>query len=1466
MTTTQQYIFHLSDLHIRNGDKIQSRYDEYKLVFDNTIISIKNKIDELHMKFNEYLIIITGDIFHNKNVIGSHGLLLYRTFIQELTKLGRVIVFPGNHCFVQSDTEMPNLLYSSSFEIDNLIVLNESKSFIIDNIGFSYVAINTTLDIYRNSGRIQELPEFPKILDDVKYKIGLFHGTFAKVKLYNGEEIREDTKPYPLEWINDCNFDYMLLGDIHKKQVFNYKKTICGYSGSLVQQNYGENILDHGYLLWHLENKKIEEINIYNNIGYINIKENEKEEILIRINGKYEYLLEDVIKQNELLFPKKLEIKTFSKINFHNLNILLKSFHINFIIISKIDDNSFITDYRTDLIDNITTDIYNSNEISSIVNDDYILTYFKKTLTSKKYNLLSMFITDKDTLLLNETFNNDLIDECRKKNKEIKLLIDLCNTNTEIKEQKNSFIIKYIEWEGLLCYENRNWLNMHDLDAKTFLIKGSNGRGKSAIYNILLLAIWGNNKTKSKNNINLSGSIINSNKKRASTIIDIEINNIVYRIVRKFDKTKKQKDNNNKFETSLNNDTTTIYKFINDVDMIIYKDGNGSSNETIRELFGSMDNFLHSSMITQNVDNDILKLDHLTTLQLIDKYSNVEYIFNLQTLFNTANNKYKDLKKTIENKKQVYEKLLSTNKIDELTEEEIKTSNDLIYELQKQKEELLTKFNSIMIDIKNPKTLIILDTDYNKLIKELDYRIIEDEEYQSILIKYNELKYLLKDADINVLNNLKDDYKEEYENEITLVINKPCELSILDDEEKFLKSYLINYNENDDKDINLLSTEIKLKLNEKQLLEKEQQSLISTKPETINEPSKDENECITEINKYYKSIDELYHYISTHTKINNTNNTIDNKITYNEYKLNEKEIIKLEETINKNKKELSQIENNFKLCFKKQQEQNEITINIPLTPISYKTSITVKRSLNTINIKDIEAKIKRDDEILNKHYTIMDNISKLECELLTYKQELLLFTSKDEYKFNPKCEYCCKRPWVNRINELNIIISKYDNDIKLLNDNIDNDGNDYLYLYECNEKNKELKEKYYSYIEWYEYYKNKELKDKTIKELNEIIGSKDKLTKFITKFEDKLKDLKDTNHIFNIISFELYENLINNKKYNNWNKWNIQYNQITDNINNLSGIINEIEKDINYNKNIKPRIIKYNKLKELYNEWEQINNIKLIVNSYHYYEYKKLINTYDKFKEYYKLEGSKLLIREKLILNDQIKDIEKQLKSLNDNYIKKSTMAGYNNDNKQTYIKLCEMYENIDEMCETLEDIITNFQAFKIELYDKHILNNLTKRANSIIKSLCHKDTKPFKLDYYINVVNDKIHINWLINDDINNDEKKIISITQASGFQHFTISLALRMSLFNNKNEILCNQIFIDEGFVNFDKYNLSMVPQFLKSLLLYFNNVIIVSHIDMIQDNIDEIAEIKYNKSTGVSEMTYNSQKKTITKKTKK
>jgi len=203
----------------------------------------------------------------------------------------------------------------------------------------SHKDIEKTLDNFRNSGRIQELPPFPDIKDDVKFKIALFHGTFTGSKLYNGETINQNNNPYPLEWVE--NFDFVLLGDIHKRQIFTYKnKTHCGYSGSLIQQNFGEDIIKHGFLIWDLFNKQVQEINVYNEIGYINIKENDNQDILIRFNGKYDTLLEDVI--TNPLFPKKLEIKIFSKINFQKLNHLLNKYNILYNIISRFDEKPLL--------------------------------------------------------------------------------------------------------------------------------------------------------------------------------------------------------------------------------------------------------------------------------------------------------------------------------------------------------------------------------------------------------------------------------------------------------------------------------------------------------------------------------------------------------------------------------------------------------------------------------------------------------------------------------------------------------------------------------------------------------------------------------------------------------------------------------------------------------------------------------------------------------------------------------------------------------------------------------------------------------------------------------------------------------------------------------------------------------------------------------------------------------------------
>jgi len=1458
-----QYIFHLSDLHIRNGDKLISRYDEYNDVFDNTIISIADKIQKLELKINDYIIVITGDIFHNKNNIGNYGLLLYKNFIENLVKLGIVIIFHGNHDRNQSEIAQPSLVFSSTFNINNLTILTNTTSFIIDNVGFSYVSIDDTLDVYRNSGRIQDLPDFPMFTNDVKYKIALFHGSFQSAKLFNGDCIKDENNPYPLEWVKD--FDYVILGDIHKRQVFNYKKkTICGYSGSLIQQNFGENIVEHGYLIWDLENKKINEINVYNKIGYINIKENELEEILIRINGIYEIKLKDYINLNLKYFPEKLEIKTFSKINFHNLNTLLKSYNISFNIISRLDETKYIGQKEDDYI---ATEIYNEAHMINIVDNSFILNYFSKYLTSDKLKILDNIILNKEQLLFDiSKYPDDLHSECIKRNKELSIEILKCVKSDDIKYLKPKYFIRYIEWQGLFCYENKNCLNMSDLDLKTFLIKGKNGTGKSAIYDILTLAIWGEITTLKKNN-SLSSGIINYKKTLAYTIVDIEIDNILYRIERDYAVKKDL--------TKLNYNHRNIYKFINDKDLeLIKKDS--ACEILVKQLFGTIDNFLSSSMITQNIDYDILKMDYKDCIEIIDKSCNIEYINNLYNLFKTTINKYRDFRRIVESKKQVYEKLISTNKIEEVNDEEIIINKHKLDILLKEKTELQELYNSsdyIKIDIKNPKTLLILDIDYIKLIENLKNdnqkkQIETEEEYLSYKEQYNELKYLLKDETVISLNELKKLYNPMMKlGDIKII--KPCELSLIKKEEELLKQY-----KNDDinlKDVKILDEYeqelIILKEKYKDLNEKHKE-IIDNKENIIDDPKISNENHLKEINKIFENIDDLYNYISGNIKEIKLTNTIKKYYTYNDYKTYLEKEIKIEINKQLNKEKLLKLENDFKLIFSKQ--QNLTIKNKPEISISYKTSTTIAKEIKKINIKELLKQITDDEKILNVYYEKQDYISKLETELLSYNQELLLFTSKDDYKYNPSCEICCKRSWVCRIRELEIIINKLECDIKNKNDKIENDENNYLLMYERNEINNEKKKQYELLNEWLEYYKSKEIYDKITKELNLIVSEKENINNEINNLEIELNEIKLIKIYFNNISYDLYETLKNIELYDKYKKWLETYENINNEFINVKTNITKLEYNINYLTNIKPRINSLKLLKEQYKQWEDYENKSKIINAFKLLELRDIIDVYEKCKEYTYNNNLKPLIISKLKLNEEIKEIEVKIKTVENLIVKSSTINSYNKENRESYDKLFEILTNLDDILNTLEIIITNFQAFRIDMYDTYILNKLCERANKIIKSLCHTDTKPFKLDYLITVLKDNIHINWLINNEkineIENNSKQLISINQASGFQHFVISLALRMSLFVNKQETMCNQLFIDEGFINFDHDNLSIVPSFIKSLLSYFNNIVIVSHIDLIQDNIDEITEIKYNKINSVSSMEYGNYKKVIKKRNKK
>jgi len=335
----------------------------------------------------------------------------------------------------------------------------------------------------------------------------------------------------------------------------------------------------------------------------------------------------------------------------------------------------------------------------------------------------------------------------------------------------------------------------------------------------------------------------------------------------------------------------------------------------------------------------------------------------------------------------------------------------------------------------------------------------------------------------------------------------------------------------------------------------------------------------------------------------------------------------------------------------------------------------------------------------------------------------------------------------------------------------------------------------------------------------------------------------------------LRENLNTIINYEKYKKWEENYQNSIDKSNDIKGKLINYEKIREYNKNIKPRITSYRDLLEKYNKWLEYDNKINIIYSKQYIDICKDIENYKNNELYNKYIEYTPVIKRNIELKSIIEEIINNIRKLDKLVIEQETCINYNKENLIKYEKLNKISINIENILSLLETIITNFQDFRINMYNKIILNKLLINTNKMLKKISHKDTKPFELDYIINVTRDIIHINWLIkNTNISNNEKQIISINQASGYQQFVISLALRLCLFGNKTT--CKQLFIDEGFVSFDKYNLSIVPDFLKSLMSYFDSIIIVSHIDLIQDIIEDnecIAEINYNKITSVSNITY-------------
>lgn len=256
-------IIHVSDLHIR----LLKRHDEYKEVFTK----FYSKLEELVTK--NVCLVITGDIFHTKTTLSAEAVDLCSEFFKRCADILPTIVIPGNHDFIMSNrNRLDNISpIINALNHNNIFFLKESGLYKFRNILFNHFSAFDENEQEKYT-LYKDIPEKEKYLND--YIIGICHGALNSAFNSAGYEFNHRN-------LNPEIFDghhIVLLGDIHKQQVIQEydkknKKPLIIYSGSLIQQDHGEPLENHGIVYWKLDTTPTAEfIDIKNDYGFFSIQ------------------------------------------------------------------------------------------------------------------------------------------------------------------------------------------------------------------------------------------------------------------------------------------------------------------------------------------------------------------------------------------------------------------------------------------------------------------------------------------------------------------------------------------------------------------------------------------------------------------------------------------------------------------------------------------------------------------------------------------------------------------------------------------------------------------------------------------------------------------------------------------------------------------------------------------------------------------------------------------------------------------------------------------------------------------------------------------------------------------------------------------------------------------------------------------------------------------------------------------
>ena len=245
-----------SDIHIRNLKRMDETFELLgKFIVKCIKIQADNKFEREEMR-----IVVAGDLFENKISVSNEANIAASWFLTHLSDVCDVIVVCGNHDYlannknrVDSITPIVSIAKNERVRYIDSELMFESGYIIDDNIVW---CLYSTFDDF-NTPDVTELEvDYP---DNDFVKVGLIHGDI------NGAV--SDTNRVTDKGLDPNTFsdmDFVIAGHIHKHQEIKKNGVKIVYCSSLIQQNNGESIHGHGYVVWDTETREYEFMELEN--------------------------------------------------------------------------------------------------------------------------------------------------------------------------------------------------------------------------------------------------------------------------------------------------------------------------------------------------------------------------------------------------------------------------------------------------------------------------------------------------------------------------------------------------------------------------------------------------------------------------------------------------------------------------------------------------------------------------------------------------------------------------------------------------------------------------------------------------------------------------------------------------------------------------------------------------------------------------------------------------------------------------------------------------------------------------------------------------------------------------------------------------------------------------------------------------------------------------------------------------